>query len=335
AASYGSLYGAGDSAARVLSFGDVFAAIDSNHDATLSISEAQSFMSTDWLTRPASYDSDGDGFIDNGLAVNTGDPANPVILTFEDLLVEIEIAGTITINAGSISLAQLAGIFYLETDASEFKLFATATVKLGPDISAASPSVTLDASAVIVINSSGVAADLRSSTNLSGIGITYNSSAGIRVNTTEQDQTVVLPQRIVDFVNHSNSPLRDELLLRLHTEQLDVFDTNADGVIKVSELEALSGKTSFSPLYTTTPSRQTAIDVRNLVTALDSNKNGVLEVSEAAAFLAAENAHLATDADRFASGILTDALYFLISRAIDANSSEGSPYAVVEAHGDI
>ncbi|MFN5626958.1 MAG: beta strand repeat-containing protein, partial [Planctomyces sp.] len=201
--------------------------------------------------------------------------------------------------------------------------------------SAASPSVTLDAIAVIVINSSGVAADLRSSTNLSGIGITYNSSAGIRLNTTEQDQTVVLPQRIVDFVNHSNSPLRDELLLRLHTEQLDVFDTNVDGVIKVSELEALSGKTAFSPLYTTTTSRQTAIDVRNLVTALDSNKNGVLEVSEAAAFLSAENAHLATDADRFASGILTDARYFLISRAIDANSSEGSPYAVIEAHGDI
>ncbi|MFM7925592.1 MAG: hypothetical protein ACKPJJ_35680, partial [Planctomycetaceae bacterium] len=45
AASYGSLYSAQDSAARVLSFSAVFAAIDSNHDNLLSISEAQTFMS--------------------------------------------------------------------------------------------------------------------------------------------------------------------------------------------------------------------------------------------------------------------------------------------------
>ncbi|MEI7701895.1 MAG: hypothetical protein WCK86_19010, partial [Planctomycetia bacterium] len=168
-----------------------------------------------------------------------------------------------------------------------------------------------------------------------GIGITYNSTSGIRLNTTGLDQTVTIPRRLVDFVNNSGSPLRDELMNRLHTEQLDLFDVNHNGTITVGELETLSGLTAYGSLYTSTVSRESSIAVTTIVTALDTNGNGLLEVSEAVAFLSTANDHLATDADRFTNGVLTDARYYLISRAMDAGATTGAAYAVIEAHGDI
>ncbi|MFM8477815.1 MAG: hypothetical protein ACKOEO_18690, partial [Planctomycetaceae bacterium] len=187
AAEFGGLFNAQESGTRVIDYQSVFSAVDANHDGTLTTSEARAFMTGDYSSRPDQYDSNHDNVIDDGLAVNTGDPAHPVLLTFDKLLAEVEIAGVITITAGSISLAQLAGVFYLEADASEFKLFANGVVKLGPDISSAKPLISLNALAVVVVNASGVAAEMRSTTNLQQIGISYNSTSGIRLNSTAQD----------------------------------------------------------------------------------------------------------------------------------------------------
>lgn len=334
-ASYGNLFSSNDPADRALEIADIYDALDTNTDEKLSKAEAVAFMAATWSDRPNEYDQDEDGMIDEGLAVNTGDPDRPVRLTFEKFVVSVELAGALTISAGGVNLAQLIGVFYLETDASEFKLFANAIVKLGPDIGAGSPSISLDALAVVVINGSGVAAEMRSATNLSGIGISYNSSSGIRLNSTEQDQTVVLPKRIVDFVTNSTSPLRNELLSRLHTEQLDLFDTDADGFVTVGELRLLSGNTQWGTLYNATDTSLRVIPISTIAAALDTNANGVLEVTEAAAFLSLGNSHLATDADRFANGVLTDTRYYVIHRAVDPESVVGEAYAVIEAHGDI
>ncbi|TWW12268.1 hypothetical protein E3A20_02360, partial [Planctomyces bekefii] len=157
---------------------------------------------------------------DGGFLVNTGDPDNPVLLDFDSFLVNIEFAGNMTILAGGTPILALLGTLYIETDGTEFKLFASANLRIGPDISVPAnetPLLDISALGVIVINSSGFAADLDVDLDvgLDDIGLSFGVSARVIVNTTGEAQEVRIPQRLIDFLNESDSPLKDDVLGRL------------------------------------------------------------------------------------------------------------------------
>ncbi|MFN6151862.1 MAG: hypothetical protein ACK5BP_18035, partial [Planctomyces sp.] len=157
---------------------------------------------------------------DGGFLVNTGDPDNPVLLDFDSFLVNIEFAGNMTILAGGTPILALLGTLYVETDGTEFKLFASANLRIGPDISVPAnetPLLDISALGVIVINSSGFAADLDVDLDvgLDDIGLSFGVSARVIVNTTGDAQEVRIPQRLIDFLNESDSPLKDDVLGRL------------------------------------------------------------------------------------------------------------------------
>jgi Ca2+-binding EF-hand superfamily protein len=335
ASSFGTLFTSSDDADRRVELSKIVRSLDTDDDGILTTTEASAFFAGSYATRAQTADTNSDQVLDAGLAINTGDPDRPVRLLFPELLVKVEIAGSMTISAGSLTLASMLGVFYLELDNTAFKLFASVGVQLGPDIGDSTPQISLDALAVVIIDASGVAADMRSTTNMSQIGISYTNTSGIRLNTTGLDQTVTLPARIIDFVNNSKNSLKTELLNRLHTEQLDLFDPDGDGLITVGDLESLSGRTSWEGLYAVSDSRQTQISLKSIVNKLDTDEDGLLELSEARTFLSDSNDHLATVADRFADGVLTDTRYYLVSGALDPGSSTGAAYAVIEAHGDI
>ena len=71
---------------------------------------------------------------DGGFKVNTEHPNAPVILAFESFLVNVEIVGEMRILANGAPIAEMLGTFYLETDGSSFKIFATADLLVGTDI---------------------------------------------------------------------------------------------------------------------------------------------------------------------------------------------------------
>jgi hypothetical protein len=88
------------------------------------------------------------------------------------------------------------------------------------------------------------------------------------------------------------------------SEQLKLFDTNHDGTITVGELRALSGQTSFAGLYSSGDAITVTISLETLLTALDTNNDHFLEVSEAKALLSSGNQGLADTADADADGRL-------------------------------
>ncbi|MDA1013526.1 MAG: hypothetical protein O3A00_03615, partial [Planctomycetota bacterium] len=167
-------------------------------------------------------DSNGDPYT-GGYRVNTGDPANPVVLGFDEFVVNVEIAGDLIIKSGNTSIAQMLGVFFLEIDGRGFKLFATASLLVGPDIGIASnkkPLLGISALGAVVINSSGFAADLDIDLGVNIAGLSVDVSARVLINTTGIDQEIVLPGRIVDFIIASKdrgNSLAASLLSRLAT----------------------------------------------------------------------------------------------------------------------
>src|SRR5207249_4764471 len=96
-----------------------------------------------------------------GYSVNTGDALHPVLLDFDSFLVNIQIAGALTIKSGSTDIVQMLGTFFLAIDNTSFKVFATADLRVGPDInSTGKPLLGIGALGVFIINSAGFAADL-------------------------------------------------------------------------------------------------------------------------------------------------------------------------------
>ena len=157
-----------------------------------------------------------------GFQVNTGDPANPVLIDYDAFLVQIEIAGDLTIKIGGTPVVAMLGTFFLEIEESGFKLFTTADLRVGPDIgSTAKPMLNISALGAVVINSSGFAADLDVKLGVNFAGLSLDVASRVIINTTSDEQDVTLPSRIVNFINASTSPLKDSLLARL--------STNADG----------------------------------------------------------------------------------------------------------
>jgi hypothetical protein len=152
-----------------------------------------------------------------GLEVNTGDPLHPVLLDSTGFLIDIQIAGDLTITANSSPIVEMQGIFFLETDSTpSFKLFASANLFVGSDInSTGTPLLGINALGVVDVNSAGFAADLDVNLHLGVPSLSLSVAARVIINTTGQDQGVELPPLILSFLNDSTSPLAADLLARL------------------------------------------------------------------------------------------------------------------------
>ena len=119
----------------------------------------------------ASFTYDGSAFDENGqrgfrgrrgsrdIALETGDPANPMIIDFDRTFIEVQLAGYIEIT----DVARVDGIFFLGIDldagAREFRLLALGEMTIGPDIGADEPILSIGAVGVLILNSTGVAGD--------------------------------------------------------------------------------------------------------------------------------------------------------------------------------
>ncbi|MEA3510650.1 MAG: hypothetical protein U9R51_04365, partial [Actinomycetota bacterium] len=158
----------------------------------------------------------------DGFLVNTGDPANPVLVDFDGFLINVEMAGELTVrpdgNPSSDPIVSMLGTFFLEIDGSSFKIFTTAALRVGPDIGideAGNPLLDISALGVVIVNSDGFAADLDVDLDIGLPGLDLTVSARVIINTTGDVQSVEIPTRIVDFLNESSSPLASDVLDRL------------------------------------------------------------------------------------------------------------------------
>ena len=64
--------------------------------------------------------------------VDTGDPANPVQLDFNDYLLDVQAAGALTIQVGGVPVAALLGTFFVNIDGSGFGSSPAPTCGSGP-----------------------------------------------------------------------------------------------------------------------------------------------------------------------------------------------------------
>lgn len=161
---------------------------------------------------------------DGGFLVNTGDPDNPILIEHDELLVNVEFAGEVIIKPDNNAIAALLGTFFLELDDDSFKVLATADLRLGADISSPNNSL-LDISALgaFVITADGFAADLDVDLDVNIPVLDLGVSARVLINTTGKEQTITLPDRIINFLEDSTSPLADELLARLGGVNQDTY----------------------------------------------------------------------------------------------------------------
>ena len=162
---------------------------------------------------------------DGAFAVNTGDPTSPVVLDFDELLIDFQLAGRITVA----NTFALAGLLTLEIDSQGLKLLAAAQMVIGPDLGThynattgvitGTPMLNISALGVVVINAHGFAADLDVDLDV-GLGgaLDLTVSARVIVNLTGEIQKVEIPDRLLDFLVASSSPLAHDLLARLVTD---------------------------------------------------------------------------------------------------------------------
>ncbi|WP_217312837.1 DUF4347 domain-containing protein [Richelia sinica] len=187
----------------------------------------------------ASFPNDPDDESDNGFAVNTGDPDYPVILGFDESLLNVEFAGEVIVKPDGQAIAALLGTFFLELDDESFKVLATADLRLGADISSPDNSL-LDISALgaFVITADGFAADLDVDLDVNIPVLDLEVGARVLINTTGKEQSITLPDRIINFLEDSNSPLADELLERLdgNTYTIAAYAPDIADVITVNNL---------------------------------------------------------------------------------------------------
>ena len=162
-----------------------------------------------------------------GLALDTGDPANPILIDFDSTFVSVSLAGVLDIA----DFVQALGVFYLEVDGQGLKMLADAQLLIGPDKldnpttgnvsgnhgTGVSPILEIGALGVLIINGDGIAADLDVDFSLNVPGISVAASARILFNSTGELQQVEIPDRLYDFIADQATPgsLAEELLDRL------------------------------------------------------------------------------------------------------------------------
>jgi len=163
-----------------------------------------SFKTTANLDAIQAADADGDGKLDFGFEVNTGNAAAPVVLDFDQFLISIRLGGEIELN----NVFRMYGVFLFEVDSSGLKAFVATGLEIGPDIGSTSKIFNMNALGALVINGDGVAADIEISVSIGGAlrdVLQLNATARLVFNTTSQNQTITIPAKYVDFLIGNDS----------------------------------------------------------------------------------------------------------------------------------
>src|SRR5262249_30796061 len=90
--------------------------------AGLSVASVLGKLSTSFRTAAhvdaiEAADADGNGRLDSGFNVNTGNPAAPVVLDFNNFLVSIHLGGVIELkDSSNISIVRMTGLFLFDAD---------------------------------------------------------------------------------------------------------------------------------------------------------------------------------------------------------------------------
>ncbi|GAA1929006.1 hypothetical protein [Nocardioides marmoribigeumensis] len=132
-----------------------------------------------------------------GLAVPTGNPANPHIIDFEKTFVSVQVAGVLTL--GQYMVAN--GVFFLDISDQGLNLLVLADLRIGPDITAGDPLFDIGAIGVVIINGDGIAADLDVEMTIgnSSIGLELSAEARLLLNTAGVDMSLEIPDTLWGF----------------------------------------------------------------------------------------------------------------------------------------
>ena len=183
-----------------------------------------------------------------GFLLDTGDPANPMVIDFDSTFIEVQLAGSLEIRAGpdpaDDPIVRIDGIFYLGVDldagAQEFRLLALGEMTIGPDIGSVDPLLSIGAIGVLILNSDGIAGDFTVNLEMGGpIEEILDVSVYARVifNTAAKDMTIELPDELYEYLDNltgdviegvaNPGPMAQDLLDRL--EDCDP----GDGVVQL------------------------------------------------------------------------------------------------------
>ncbi len=157
-------------------------------------------------TADGEFDKDGDGEVDQGFNINTGNPDSPVILDFDQFLINFQLGGILTIYSDTENtnpVVRANGLALFEVNDEGLGAFLAAGLEFGPDIDSDDKILDLNAMGGLVINGDGIAADIDVSL---AIGASFSdvfyaeANARIVFNTTGADQSVLIPERYVGFL---------------------------------------------------------------------------------------------------------------------------------------
>ncbi len=193
---FSGLYAAGDAGALEVDLGSIVLALDTagNDDGLLQVAEAAAVLANASLAE--TKDEDGDGILDAGFEVNTGDPTSPVVLDFNTFLISIQLGG----NLDLVDTFRLSGVFLFQADPQGLKIFVNAGLSIGPS----GDFFDLQALGVLIINGDGVAADFEIDLTIGGDLSASLSNSGLAIsgrlimNTTGLRQAVDIPDEYVD-----------------------------------------------------------------------------------------------------------------------------------------
>ena len=141
-----------------------------------------------------------------GFAVDTGDPANPVVLDFKGFEVNVEVAGTLALE----DVFSVAGVFSLQADSSSLKILAAGAMTIGPDIGSSNPLVSITALGVFILNGQGIAADVDVNVSLGIPDLGLTVIARLLVNSTGADQTIEIPTRLLTLIQSDANNSADQ-----------------------------------------------------------------------------------------------------------------------------
>ena len=158
--------------------------------------------------RHQAADADGDGKLDLGFEVNTGNPAAPAVLDFDEFLISIQLGGEIELE----DVFRLYGVFLFEVDSSGLKAFRRCgpRVRPGHRRQRSSKLFSMNALGALVINGDGIAADIDVSVSVGGAlsaFLQFDASARLVFNTTGEDLEIEIPARYVDFLEGPRAEL--------------------------------------------------------------------------------------------------------------------------------
>ncbi|MDX1744801.1 MAG: hypothetical protein R3324_02590, partial [Halobacteriales archaeon] len=183
------------------------------------------------------FDDDGNTGETNqvGFLVETGDPSDPMVLDFDETFVEVQAAGTLDI----VSVARMDGLFYLGIDLDageqELRLLALAEIIVGPDIgTSGDPLVTIGAIGVLILNEDGAAGDLTVNLGVNVPRLTVDVYARVIFNSSANDQTMAIPQRLYDY------------LVAIRDGHLSAGDLNDPGDLVIDLIDRIDACTALS-----------------------------------------------------------------------------------------